>query len=115
MDPAACAENHGPPNRLHPDQGINAIADPSGHACHNTNRSASFKRRVRCELASRTGSRVFRAPARPAAMIRIDSIWLATEPLDMRAGTETALARVVAVFGAAKPALICLPIVAPRA
>ena len=36
-------------------------------------------------------------------MIRIDSIWLATEPMDMRAGTETALARVVAVFGAAKP------------
>ncbi|WP_165353258.1 MULTISPECIES: IS66 family insertion sequence element accessory protein TnpB [unclassified Pseudomonas] len=31
------------------------------------------------------------------------AIWLATEPMDMRAGTETALARVVAVFGAAKP------------
>jgi transposase len=37
------------------------------------------------------------------SMIRIDSIWLATEPMDMRAGTETALARVVAVFGAVKP------------
>lgn len=36
-------------------------------------------------------------------MIRIDSIWLATEFMDMRAGTETALARVVAVFGAAQP------------
>lgn len=36
-------------------------------------------------------------------MIRIDSIWLATEPMDMRAGTETALARVIAVFGAAQP------------
>ncbi len=36
-------------------------------------------------------------------MIRIESIWLATEPMDMRAGTETALARVIAVFGAAKP------------
>lgn len=36
-------------------------------------------------------------------MIRIDTIWLATEPMDMRAGTDTALARVVAVFGAAKP------------
>jgi hypothetical protein len=36
-------------------------------------------------------------------MIRIDSIWLATEPMDMRADTETALARVVAVFGAAQP------------
>jgi hypothetical protein len=37
------------------------------------------------------------------SMIRIDSISLATEPMDMRADTETALARVVAVFGAAKP------------
>ena len=36
-------------------------------------------------------------------MIRIDAIWLATEPMDMRAGTETALARVIAVFGAAQP------------
>jgi len=36
-------------------------------------------------------------------MIRIDVIWLATEPMDMRAGTETALVRVIAVFGAAKP------------
>ena len=36
-------------------------------------------------------------------MIRIDAIWLATEPMDMRAGTETVLARVIAVFGAAKP------------
>ena len=36
-------------------------------------------------------------------MIRIDAIWLATEPMDMRAGTVTALARVIAVFGAAKP------------
>jgi len=32
-------------------------------------------------------------------MIRIDSIWLATQPMDMRAGTDTALARVVSVFG----------------
>lgn len=36
-------------------------------------------------------------------MIRIDAIWLATGPLDMRAGTDTALARVVKVFGAARP------------
>lgn len=36
-------------------------------------------------------------------MIRIDEIWLATEPMDMRAGPDTALARVVAVFGSAKP------------
>jgi len=36
-------------------------------------------------------------------VIRIEAIWLATEPLDMRAGTDTILARVVKVFGAARP------------
>ena len=36
-------------------------------------------------------------------MIRIDAIWLAVEPMDMRAGTESALGRVVAVFGSAQP------------
>jgi transposase len=36
-------------------------------------------------------------------VIRIDAVWLAAEPMDMRAGTETALARVVQVFGAARP------------
>ena len=36
-------------------------------------------------------------------MIRVDSVWLAVEPLDMRAGTEAALARVVTVFGEARP------------
>jgi transposase len=35
-------------------------------------------------------------------MIRIDAVWLAVEPLDMRAGTETALARVIRVFGEAR-------------
>ena len=37
------------------------------------------------------------------ALIRVEAIWLAVEPLDMRAGTETILARVVKVFGAARP------------
>lgn len=36
-------------------------------------------------------------------MIRIDAVWLAVEPLDMRAGPDTALARVVRVFGEARP------------
>ena len=44
-----------------------------------------------------------RLVARLAAMIRIDAAWLATSPLDMRAGTDTALARVIVVFGAAHP------------
>jgi transposase len=34
-------------------------------------------------------------------VIRVDAGWLAVELLDMRAGTETALARVVKVFGEA--------------
>ena len=36
-------------------------------------------------------------------MIRVEAVWLAVEPLDLRAGTESALARVVQVFGAAHP------------
>jgi transposase len=35
-------------------------------------------------------------------VIRIDAVWIAVEPLDMRAGADTALARVVAVFGEAR-------------
>jgi len=36
-------------------------------------------------------------------MIRLDAVWIATEPMDMRAGTDTVLARVVKVFGVAYP------------
>ena len=36
------------------------------------------------------------------AVIRIDTLWLAVEPTDMRAGAERLLARVVQVFGAAR-------------
>ena len=35
-------------------------------------------------------------------MIRIDAMWLAVQPVDMRAGADGLLARVVQVFGAAK-------------
>ena len=35
-------------------------------------------------------------------MIRIDAMWLAVEPIDMRAGADRLLARVVQVFGAAR-------------
>lgn len=40
--------------------------------------------------------------ARVARMIRIDAMWLAVEPVDMRAGVDRLLARVVQVFGAAQ-------------
>jgi transposase len=36
-------------------------------------------------------------------MIRTDAVWMSVEAIDMRAGTDTLLARVVAVFGEARP------------
>ncbi len=42
-------------------------------------------------------------PAGTGPFLRIDEIWLSREPLDMRCGPETTLARVVEAFGAAKP------------
>ncbi|AEA65918.1 IS66 family insertion sequence element accessory protein TnpB [Burkholderia gladioli] len=38
-----------------------------------------------------------------AALIRIEAIWMATEPIDMHAGADALLARVVKVFGAVRP------------
>lgn len=38
-----------------------------------------------------------------ATVIRVDAVWLATEPQNMQAGTEMALARVMAVFGTERP------------
>jgi len=38
-----------------------------------------------------------------AAVIRVDALWLCVESLDMRAGVQTLLAQVVAVFGEARP------------
>ena len=52
-------------------------------------------------MAAVGGGRVRELAGNLAAVIRIDAVWLATAPIDMRAGTETALARVVVVFGAA--------------
>jgi len=34
-------------------------------------------------------------------MIRIDAVWLAVQPMDMRAGADRLLAAVVSVFGSA--------------
>jgi transposase len=36
-------------------------------------------------------------------LIRVEAVWLAVEPLDLRAGMESVLNRVVTVFGAARP------------
>ena len=40
--------------------------------------------------------------ARVLAVIRIDALWMGVEPVDMRAGVDTLLARVVQMFGAAQ-------------
>lgn len=49
------------------------------------------------------GGRVRRLDPRVALLIHIDAVWMAVERPDMRAGTESALARVVRVFSAAHP------------
>ena len=54
-------------------------------------------------MAAGGGALLRRLATRVAALIRIVAVWLATEPMDMRAGVDTALARVVKVFGAAHP------------
>ena len=36
-------------------------------------------------------------------MIRTDAVWMSVTPMDMRAGTDTLLARIVEVFGEARP------------
>lgn len=41
--------------------------------------------------------------ARVASVIRLEAVWLASEPLDKRGGTESTLARVVQVFSGARP------------
>ncbi len=42
-------------------------------------------------------------PAPTGQALRIDEIWLARESLDMRAGPEKVLSRVISAFGEAKP------------
>lgn len=54
-------------------------------------------------MAGAGGERLRCLVSRLAAVIRVDALWLSTTPLDMRAGTETILARVVSMFGEARP------------
>ncbi len=73
--------------------------------CANPHRTEARQRHRSGALAVGIGVVVRGLAARVAALIRVDAVWLATEPIDMRAGTETALARVVKVFGAVHPHL----------
>ena len=59
-------------------------------------------RRVSIEWPASAARRVRGAAARAHEVIRVDAAWFAIEPLDMRAGVDTALARVVNVFGEAR-------------
>ena len=52
---------------------------------------------VRPLVAAMHGGEMIRTP-----WIRIDALWLATQPIDMRCGADTLLARVVHVFGSAQ-------------
>src|SRR5437867_6367920 len=71
--------------------------------CRHPHRTASRHDIGRDHVACIGGDRVRRVDAGAAEVIRIDAVWLAVEPLDMRGGTETALDRVVQVCGAARP------------
>jgi transposase len=53
-------------------------------------------------VAALGDARVRDMAARGLKVIRVDAAWFAVEPLDMRAGVDTALARVVSVFGEAR-------------
>ena len=53
-------------------------------------------------MAAGIGGGLRRLAAGAAQVIRIDAVWLATEPVDMRAGADRLLAAVVQVFGAAQ-------------
>ena len=53
-------------------------------------------------MAAFGDARVRDVAARGPKVIRVDAAWFAVEPLDMRAGVDTALARVVSVFGEAR-------------
>ena len=53
-------------------------------------------------MAGVRGAGMRHVAARDHEVIRVDAAWLAVEPLDMRAGVDTALARVVSVFGEAR-------------
>ena len=81
-----------------------AYADPAGmrRAARTAHRTAPRRNRRDGQLADVCDHRVRRVAARAAAVIRIDALWLAAQPVDMRAGADRLLARVVQVFGCAQ-------------
>lgn len=53
-------------------------------------------------MAGVSVARMRAVAARACEVIRVDAAWFAVEPIDMRAGVDKALARVVDVFGEAR-------------
>ena len=53
-------------------------------------------------MAGLGGARLRSLASRAVAMIRIDALWLCTQPLDMRAGAERLMAHVVHALGSAR-------------
>ncbi|WP_256664422.1 MULTISPECIES: IS66 family insertion sequence element accessory protein TnpB [unclassified Pseudomonas] len=103
MDSSENAENHGAATSFHSATLAGYRGKVGLRVIDYLSRNPTPAWHRQSELADRKRFCLRHLSARSIAMIRIDAIWLATEPMDMRAGTDTALARVVAVFGAAQP------------
>ena len=88
-----------------PDAGVTGIAVNCVVAADYCNDAGGHSRRSQTrydddhgELADIGRQRLRGLAARVGSMIRIDGLWLCTAPLDMRAGADRLLARVVEVF-----------------
>jgi hypothetical protein len=72
----------------------------TSRAAYDSRRSSSRRPVDYGYLADIRTSATRRMAARVARVIRMDEVWLAVAPLDIRDGFDTALARVITVFGA---------------
>ena len=72
-------------------------------SARDPNRSAARKCGSEDRVAGRGGGGMRGVAARLAEMIRTEAVWMSVVPIDMRAGTDTLLARIVLVFGEARP------------
>jgi transposase len=100
MPPARALANAGRAHRRSVPVQLPEPAAPAGEIRIEVRRGATT---VTVAWPMAAACRVRGLDARAAAVIRIEAVWLAVQPLDMRAGTESALARVVNVFGEARP------------
>jgi transposase len=73
-----------------------------GNRTGHPHRAAAWRHAHGGHLAGGRSAGMRRLDARAAEVIRVDAVWLAVEPLDMRADTEAALPR-GGVFGSARP------------